>query len=166
MTAALPAEVPAARLLGCYDDGEWVALVLEDIQGRHPTTPWVPEELDWILTVLKDLAGLLTPPPLPDVESAADFLAENFGGWHRIAADPPTDLHPWTAQHLDELRRLAEQGLAALTGDTLVHTDIRADNILLSPQGRITIVDWPWACRGPAWLDTLLLLINARLYGR
>jgi hypothetical protein len=29
----------------------------------------------------------------------------------------------------------------------------------------VTILDWPWACRGPAWLDTLLLLINARLYG-
>jgi hypothetical protein len=28
----------------------------------------------------------------------------------------------------------------------------------------VTILDWPWACRGPAWLDTLLL-INARLYG-
>ncbi|WP_420813584.1 hypothetical protein [Planosporangium thailandense] len=27
------------------------------------------------------------------------------------------------------------------------------------------MVDWPWACRGPAWLDTLLLLINVRLFG-
>jgi aminoglycoside phosphotransferase (APT) family kinase protein len=165
VTAALPARVPAPRLLGCYDDGEWVALVLEDIEGRHPATPWASEELDRVLTVLEDLAALLTPPPLPGVESAADFLAEHFAGWHRICADPPADLHPWAARHLDELRALADRGLAALTGDTLVHTDIRADNILLSPDGTVTIIDWPWACRGPAWLDTLLLLINSRLYG-
>ncbi len=54
---------------------------------------------------------------------------------------------------------------AALAGDTLVHTDIRADNLLLSPDGTVTVVDWPWACRGPAWLDTLLLLVNVRLFG-
>ena len=27
------------------------------------------------------------------------------------------------------------------------------------------MVDWPWACRGPAWLDTALLLVNVRLHG-
>lgn len=164
VTAALPASVPAPQFLGCYDDGEWVALVLQDIEGRHPATPWVSDELDRVLTVLDDLAGSLTPPPLPGLETAADLLAEDFGGWRRISADPPADLDPWTARHLDELRALADRGLAALTGDTLVHTDIRADNVLLSPDGTVTIVDWPWACRGPAWLDTLLL-INARLYG-
>jgi hypothetical protein len=29
----------------------------------------------------------------------------------------------------------------------------------------VTVVDWPWACTGPAWLDRLLLLLNVRLYG-
>src|SRR6185437_5917666 len=36
VTAALPGYAPTPRLLGCYDDGDWVALVLEDIDGRHP----------------------------------------------------------------------------------------------------------------------------------
>lgn len=118
-----------------------------------------------VLTVLDDLAASLTPPPLPGLRTAADLLAGDFGGWHRITADPPADLHPWAARHLDELRARADRGLAALTGDTLVHADIRADNVLLSPDGTVTILDWPWACRGPAWLDTLLLLINVQLYG-
>lgn len=165
VTAALPASVPAPQFLGCYDDGQWVALVLQDIEGRHPATPWAPDELDRVLIVLEDLAESLTPPPLPGLTTAADLLAEDFAGWQRISADPPADLHPWAAHHLDELRTLADRGLAALTGNTLVHTDIRADNLLISPTGRVTILDWPWACRGPAWLDTLLLLINARLYG-
>jgi aminoglycoside phosphotransferase (APT) family kinase protein len=165
VTAALPASVPAPQFLGFHDDGNWVALVLQDIEGHHPATPWVPDELEQVLTVLEDLAESLTPPLLPGLKTAADLLAEDFAGWHRISADPPADLHPWAARHLDELRALADRGLLALTGNALVHTDIRADNILLSREGTVTILDWPWACRGPAWLDTLLLLINARLYG-
>lgn len=74
------------------------------------------------------------------VVTAADLLAEDFAGWHRIRADPPADLDPWVARHLDELCELAERGLAALAGDTLVHLDIRADNLLLSPDGTVTVI--------------------------
>jgi aminoglycoside phosphotransferase (APT) family kinase protein len=125
----------------------------------------LPDELERVLAVLDDLAASLTPSPLPGLATAADTLAEDFAGWRRIAADPPADLHPWAMRHLDELCALADRGLVALTGDTLVHTDIRADNLLLGPDGTVTVVDWPWACRGPAWLDTLLLLVNVRLFG-
>ena len=44
-------------------------------------------------------------------------------------------------------------------------SDIRADNLLLTPDGTVRIVDWPWACVGPAWLDAALLLVNVRLFG-
>ena len=33
---------------GAGGDG-WVVLVFEDIEGRHPTQPWVPEELDRVV---------------------------------------------------------------------------------------------------------------------
>jgi hypothetical protein len=36
---------------------------------------------------------------------------------------------------------------------------------LIGPAGEVTVVDWPWGCRGPRWLDRVLLLINVRLYG-
>lgn len=163
VTAGLPPGVPAPRLLGCHDDGDWVALVLQDIEGRHPATPWRSDELARVLATLEGLSR--TPVPLPDLATAADQLADDFAGWRRIAADTPADLHPRIAGRLDELCRLADLGVAALTGDTLVHTDIRADNLLIGPDGTVTIIDWPWACRGPAWLDTLLLLVNVRLFG-
>ncbi|WP_211310565.1 hypothetical protein [Thermasporomyces composti] len=35
-TAQLPDDVPASQLLGCYDDGHWVALVFADVDGRTP----------------------------------------------------------------------------------------------------------------------------------
>lgn len=165
ITAALPAGVPAPRLLGSFDDGTWIALVLEDVDGRHPATPWLPDELARVLAALRRLAETLTPAPLSGLRAAADAVADDFDGWRRIAADPPADLDPWVAGHLDELRGLSGRGLRALAGDTVVHLDARADNLLLGPDGRVTVVDWPWACRGPAWLDSVLLLINVRLFG-
>lgn len=164
VTAALSASVPAPAFLGLHDDGDWVALVLEDVEGRHPATPWEPAELTRVLAVLADLAAVTTPTPL-DLEPAGTALTSEFGGWDRLAADPPAELDPWAAAHLDELRALAARGHAAVAGDTLVHMDVRADNLLLRPDGGVTIVDWPWACRGAAWLDSLLVLINVRLYG-
>ncbi|WP_406071968.1 phosphotransferase [Micromonospora sp. NBC_01638] len=163
--AALPASAPTPRLLGCHDDGEWVALVFSDVDGRHPATPWQADELTRVLNALEVMAAALTPSPVTDVPTAAELLAQDFAGWHRIAADPPDLLDPWAREHLDQLRAAADQGLAALTGDTLCHVDVRADNLLLDATGTVTVVDWPWACRGPAWLDTALLLVNVRLHG-
>ncbi|MFK3981349.1 aminoglycoside phosphotransferase family protein [Micromonospora sp. NPDC050397] len=167
VTAALPSHVPAPRLLGSYDDGDWVALVLEDIEGRPPRTPWDDDELERVLATLRMLAERLTPSPLSDLPTAAQTLRQNFDGWQRVAADPPADLAPWAAERLDELRALAPRAMTALAGETLVHLDIRTDNLLLTADGRaadgVVLVDWAWACTGPAWLDTLLLLVNVRL---
>jgi len=165
ITAALPAHAPTPALLGTFDDGDWVVLVLEDIDGRHPRTPWVADELDAAVRGLRYLARALTPSPLPGAPAAADHLAHDLGGWRRIAADPPADLDPWAAAHLDDLVRAADRGLASLTGDTLTHCDVRADNMLLRADGSVVFVDWPWACAGPDWLDTALLAINVIVHG-
>ena len=165
IAAALPPHTPAPRLLGSHDDGDWVALVFTDVEGRHPATPWVAGELDAVLAALATMATALTPTPVTTVPTAAEQLAYDFAGWRRIAEDRPADLDPWAGAHLAKLVAAAERGVAALAGDTLCHVDVRADNLLIGPDGMVTVVDWPWACRGPAWLDTVLLLVNVRLHG-
>jgi aminoglycoside phosphotransferase (APT) family kinase protein len=166
VTARMPPAVPVPRLLGVHDDGEWVALVLEDIEGRHPRTPWVEEEVAAAVSALRELARSLTPAPPIGLPAAADTLAPDFAGWAGIAADPPADLDPWAAAHLDDLRSAADRGLAAIrSGETLAHCDIRADNLLVRPDGSVVVVDWPWACIGPEWLDTVLLAMNVLVHG-
>ena len=61
-------------------------------------------------------------------------------------------------------QRLTSRGVAALDGDTLVHGDLRADNVLVTAGGAV-LVDWPWASRGPAWLATVLLLVEVQRFG-
>jgi aminoglycoside phosphotransferase (APT) family kinase protein len=165
VTASLPASVPAPRLLGVYDDGGWVALVFEDIEGRNPVTPWRPRELEAVLAALATLAERNAMVEVEGLPETGTDLAEDLGGWHRIAANPPEVLDPWVRARLPQLCDWADRARQVLTGNSLVHTDIRADNLLVRPDGGVVIVDWPWATRGPAWFDTLALLINARLHG-
>jgi aminoglycoside phosphotransferase (APT) family kinase protein len=166
ITAALPAHAPVPRMLGGFDTGEWVVLVLEDVEGAHPRTPWVSSEIDAAVTALRELAAALTPAPLAGLPAVADDLADNFAGWDRLAAAPPSDLDPWAAGQLRRLRQSAARGLAALrTGETLTHSDIRDDNLLVRPDGRVIIVDWPWGSIGPDWFDRLLLGLHIVVAG-
>jgi hypothetical protein len=164
VAGALPAEAPAARLLACHDDGEWIALVFEDVDGRHPAIPWRQDEMSGVFAALAELARVTTPCRLP-VPRAAELCGPDLAGWHRIVRERPTPLDPWVAAHLPFLRAAADRAVAGLTGETLVHGDLRADNLLCRADGGVVLVDWPHACRGPAWLDRLQLCINVLMYG-
>ncbi|MFB9410107.1 phosphotransferase family protein [Dactylosporangium matsuzakiense] len=160
VVGALPAGLPTPPLLGVYDDGDWVALVYEDVDGRHPHTPWHDDEVAAVLEALRRLAVPVSGLPSLLTETAGDYA-----GWRNLAADPPATLDPWAAARLDRLVELAARGHAAMAGDRLVHGDVRADNLLVRPDGSVVVVDWPWGCTGPAWFDTLTLVLNVRLYG-
>ncbi|MPZ95978.1 MAG: aminoglycoside phosphotransferase family protein [Propionibacteriales bacterium] len=164
-TAKLPAAAPAPRLLGSYDDGDWVALVLEDVDGAHPSTPWTAADVDAALLLLTDLAGTCTPCPVTDAPDFTEGLPANSDGWRRLADGRRDRLDPWAAAHLDLLTELAARGAEAAAGDTLLHADVRADNLLRRPDGSMVLIDWPWASHGADWVDSMLLLGNIELHG-
>jgi len=166
VTARMPPSAPVPRLIEALDDGEWVVLIHEDVEGRHPRTPWVEDEIRAAAQALQELAAAVTPAPLTSVPQAAAHLASPFGGWARLAADPPADLDRWVGAHLDVLCAAADRGLAAVaTGSTLAHCDVRADNLLVRRDGSVVVVDWPYGCVGPGWLDTVLLTMNVLAHG-
>ena len=164
--AALPAALPVARLRGVVDQGDWVALVLEDVPGRHPALPWRAGELRSVLDAFAALTSTPVAGPLAEVLRP---LEETLPvGWASVDADTPfalpTDLADWCHGRLDDLRALESAAKQYVHGDRLVHLDARADNLLLRPDGRVAIVDWPWAVRGAPWFDALVLMINVRLF--
>jgi len=59
--AALPDSVPAPRLRWSYDDGDWMILILDDVEGTMPTEPWNPAQFAQVLTALEQLSDALTP---------------------------------------------------------------------------------------------------------
>jgi hypothetical protein len=155
----LPPSVPHARLLTAYDDGSWVALVLEDVEGRHPTLPWTAADLTPTLAALEQTGRTRAHRRLP---TFADRVAM-LDAWDLVAADPG-DLPVGLLGRLPAFLDLQATAREVTVGDRLVHWDARADNILLR-DGMAVLLDWAWACRGAGWLDTLLLATDLRVQG-
>ena len=167
--ALLPRSAPAPRLLWSLDRRGWVVLAFEDVDGVQPTLPWRPGELRRVLEMVAAMAAALTPAPA-GVPTIGERLQDSFVGWRRLAAaraagdDDLAGLDPWAARHLDRLADLEAGWPEATEGPTLLHSDLRADNLLLTPT-RVVAVDWPWACVGAAWVDLLLLLPSVTMQG-
>lgn len=166
-SASLPGGIPSPRLLGTIDRGDWIALVFEDVEGRHPVTPWRADEVLSVLDALAEISAPVLAPSeaIPPLETELSTL---FTGWSRLA-DPAAarldgDLGSWAARHRARLANLSTAALDDVRGDRLVHLDVRADNLLIRPDGRVAVVDWPWAARGVGWFDALALLVNVRLF--
>jgi hypothetical protein len=163
VSSALPSTSAFPVLLDVYDDGEWVALAFDAIEGTLPRHPWDRPELDTVVAALEAVHHDLTPSPAAHLEPAQDLFGRLFGGWAELAAsDDIPGLDPWCRASLPDLARLESRWREAIDGPTLVHGDIRSDNILIGPAGPV-FVDWPHAAVGNpvfdlvAWAPSVVL---------
>jgi hypothetical protein len=149
----------------CFEDGDWVVLAFDVVPGRPPALPWQPGELTRVLDALVELSDALTPTPL-DVETAAELFGPTMVGWRELATRPRAlvAVAPGWESHLDELVALELAMPSATTGNSLVHLDVRADNVLLGPE-HVCFVDWPWASVGARWLDLVAFLPSVAMQG-
>lgn len=151
----LPAGAPAPRvretLTVAAGASIWFVLLVDDVDGAPPVRPWVVAEASRVLHTARRTAEVLTPAP-PDRR------------WAPIAAeiDPVPD---WShARRRYRIGGAAEAlsvaGLPWLIGVTLVHTDLRDDNVIMGRDGRVWFCDWNFATVGPAWVDAVTLAIS------
>jgi hypothetical protein len=135
-SAVLPRTVPAPRLIGSDDDGQWVVLVFEDVDGHEPAQPWRRVELDRVVSAIGDVRA---PIELPRDHP-------RLGGWREVG-ERLEEVFPWAADRRAELIDLADEGLEAARGDSLVHFDLYAHNVLLTSSR----CSW-WIGRMPGWV--------------
>ncbi|MFD7030250.1 aminoglycoside phosphotransferase [Streptomyces sp. NPDC059917] len=127
----------APRILWQEEAGGWLLLCFE---GLHASL-WTyfgddGDHLESVAAVLRNLSQT----PAPDV---VRLTAWDRWGDYCDPADEPL-----------------------LTGDRLVHSDPAATNFMTEPSGRVWMIDWAWAMRGPAWLDAALWGLRLVLDGR
>jgi hypothetical protein len=153
-----------ADLLGSYDDGHWVALLLQDVEGRHADLS-DDREMETLLAATDRLGERLAQVPAP-TRLATSFVGPGFvdaaEAFHRWAdsvdllPDLPEDLVPDVVRRNAARCRALGTLLRAPRPGGLAHWDIRNDNLLVRPDGSIVFVDWGACAVAPAWADPLL----------
>lgn len=164
----LPPGVPAPRFLWVEEAEPWIALAFEAVEGANPRLPWRKSDLDRVLEEVARMHRLLTPSPLR-LPTLASSYREQFRQWRgvppgRAGARATATFGPWVQEHREELARAESRWERAARGRTMLHWDLRADNIVLSPR-EVHFVDWPWACVGAAWADLAALLPSVAMQG-
>lgn len=172
VASRLPSSVPSPPFLWSLTTGPWTALAFEDVEGRHPRLPWRPNELARVLGTLEQMARDLTPSPIR-LRSVAEAQGPSFHLWRACekggSGGPGTSraiarLGPWVRDHLPNLAEAEARWERAVRGRTLLQSDYRADNLLLTPS-KVYVVDWPWACVGVRWWDLLTFLPSVAMQG-
>ncbi|WP_433241517.1 aminoglycoside phosphotransferase family protein [Streptosporangium sp. CA-135522] len=161
----LPGNTPSPRLRWHGTAAGWVILIFDDIDGRHPDlTPGSPD-IFTVASALSDMAALLTPNPLPHLPLASISRARLLHGWGDLATSPPHDLGGWEQRHLQALTDLETLWVRHADGTTLVHGDIRPDNLLITSDATAAVVDWAQPCQGAAWQDIADLIPHMIMAG-
>ncbi len=146
-------------LLGWDDDGRHPLLLLEDLShGRWPP-PWSAEQIAAVRSTAEDVARTRPPVWAEDIEERE---RGHLSGWLRVREDPDPFLslglsdERWLRTCLPALIESAES--AQLEGGSLVHFDVRSDNLCFvndDVHRRVMLVDWNWCGRGSPLLDLM-----------
>lgn len=161
---ALPHDVPAPRLEFAADFGDWTVLGFEAVPGRVPTLPMDPGDLDLMLDAWAQAAAALTPAPqaLLDLGVAAEPIDDNLRQFTSVASGKrePFFVSPALQGRVEELARLESGVDEALEADSVMHFDLRPDNMIVG-QKQAWICDWNWVQVHSTWFDTACFLVAA-----
>lgn len=179
--ATLPAGLPVPLLhaadLVMAGGSQWQLLCFEAVDGHMPGQPWTVTDLGAVhqslLTVQTGLRQL--PPGLSGRSMVDEFfgtgpLSGILDCWGRDGG-LPSYLPPLSGARIAELEALTLLGREALTGDSVLHNDLRADNIIIRDTGgragepAAVFCDWNFLSTGPAWADWVALLVYPRHAG-
>ena len=142
-------------VLGFDDDGDRPTLALEDLSAADWPPPWSDRRVAGVLDALAAIHA--TPPPA----HLAPLDLDGGANWQAVAADPGPFLalglcpEAWLTAALPAL--LAAAAAAPLSGGSLIHLDIRSDNLCYR-DGRAVVLDWNHATIANAALDVAFWL--------
>ena len=152
-------------LVGADEEMDPPILVLEDLTHARWLPPWDNDSIAAVVRALDAVHSTEPPDWLPEIEDEREWLT---GGWAEIERDPAPFLslgdwsHGWLRRHLPSLREAAES--APLAGDSLVHLDVRSDNLCIADRGAV-LFDWNLAHRGNPDLDLAAWASSLHLEG-
>lgn len=161
----MPEGVRAPRLLGAHVEDDHIALIMEDIDGRHPGAALDGSDVTAVLDALASFPRVVDDGSGVFLRAEEEF-AEDAAGWRQLEADGAVDdLSPWARAAFPRILEAAGRAASAVAGEHLQHLDCRADNVLVDGRGEAWVIDWPWAGIGAKWTDGVGYLFDVRMRG-
>jgi aminoglycoside phosphotransferase (APT) family kinase protein len=127
-------------------------LVLEDLSEAVWPPPWDRTQIESVHSILGAVADIVPPKDLPTFVDGE----EPNEGWDFVLANPGQFLAlglcdaNWLDRFGPDLR--AASAAAPLTGSSLLHNDVRSDNLCIH-HGSALLIDWNLACIGNPQFD-------------
>jgi aminoglycoside phosphotransferase (APT) family kinase protein len=171
VTAALPPGLAVPRPRWTLTAAGYFVICLDAVDGRMPALPWVRAELDAALAAYATVASALREPPAELLALGpprlADIAHADLSWWREITQgrEALPVVPPSTRDRLPELVRLEGRLPGYAESTSLIHCDLRLDNVLIDAAGDAWICDWNWVCYGPGWFDVAGLLVTAYASG-
>lgn len=153
------------ELIAWIEAGSRSILIMEDLRDAHWPADhfpvlWKPGQWELLFAALERVAATEAPASLPALSDA--YTPQ----WPEIAAEPEPFLRlslcssHWLERSLDRL--VAAERELDLSGDALVHHDVRSDNVCFRGE-RVILVDWSDARRGSPRHDLATVLSLSEL---
>lgn len=126
-------------------------LIIEDLSMHHWPPPWDERQIELTLAQINALHNTSAA-----LETFAEVHGTDVGNWKSVADDPEPFLSlkvadaRWLESALPDLIRHQENCPTA--GDSLIHWDLRSDNICLTEK-QAKFIDWNGACLSNPRLD-------------
>ena len=140
----LPAGLAAPRLRHLVQRDGWIALILSHVPGSPAGPPWTARSIRAALGALS--AVTVAPACVPPIVD----LLKDLDGWQRLGDHADA----WERDNAAHLADAVADWPEWTAGSWVVHQDVRADNVIVAPDGRsATLVDWSFCCSGAGWLD-------------
>lgn len=142
INAFLPPAAP--RLRWQVETAGWLVLGFEHAMGGHPNLAPGSPDVDATVHAVEEMRSR-APASCPVL---ADQWAR-LAAWRRLRLwmEVPDQYVAWESRAVDLIR-----------GDSLLHTDIHALNLLIDD--RVRVLDWAWARQGAYWVDRAFLVIR------
>ncbi|MFI9555366.1 hypothetical protein [Nonomuraea endophytica] len=148
----LPERVPAPLMLWNASLGGWHVMLWEYItDARHADLSPGSPDLPLLIDTLATLGAWLTPAPAGALPVQSNIEPLQAKAKHMLAK-PPGEL----ADRDMYERALDGFDVSALRGDTLVHYDLSAGNLLVAPGG-MRVIDWSFAAKAAPWVEAAML---------
>jgi phosphotransferase family enzyme len=155
----------------------WSFLVLEAVAEAEKPLPWSRAKLERLAASLADFYERARPVAMtwqrPRIHRSLTIdLTDADSGWALLAQSPearagflslfhdPAAADRWLDRSLPQLLALQSAAGELLQHDpqretSLIHLDLRSDNLLFRPNGAPVLLDWPYVTKGPVALDVV-----------